>query len=659
MEVEKELLRDAIALHKSGRIIQAKKQYEKILLQFPNSFDGHHLLGLIYYDLKNYKEALAHIEQAIKINPKISLAYLNRGVALHAARRLSEAMSSYDTALFLQPASADVLNNRGLVLLDRKDYLAALSDFEKSLAIRPNYAEAYNNKALALKHLQRVGEAVECFQRATQLMPDYKDAYYNLGNLYLDQGNIELAIKAYEDVYKIQPTYPYLLGNIALLKANICDWRSYETDTQNLNEHIMQGNKVSLPFPMLALSSSRLVQKRVSEIYCEDKLKFSQPLTTSKKGQTEKIVLGYFSASLFNHPGANLSAELFELHDRRLFKVIAFSFGAPPHDTMNQRLRRAFDLYIDVDHKGDAEIADLAKSLGVDIAIDLRGFTTNARTGIFSFRPAPIQVNYLGYPGTMGASFIDYIIADPNLIPISHQADYSEKIAYLPFCYQPNDRKKVISEKCFKRSELGLPEDGFVYCCFNNNYKITPETFEIWMRILKKVNGSVLWLLSSNRAAELNLRKEANDKGVDPSRIIFADRVNMSDHLARHRCADLFLDTLPYNAHTTSSDALWAGLPLLTRVGETFAGRVSASLLKALNLSELITTTAQEYEHLAITLAEQPETLKKIMKSLENNRNSAPLFDTPLYTKHLEAAYCQMVENFKTGHTLDHIHIKP
>lgn len=658
LEVEKDLLRSAIALHKSGRVLQAKKQYENILAQFPNSFDGHHLLGLIYYDLKNYKKALVHIEQAIKINPKISLAYLNRGVALHAARRFSEAMSSYDTALLLQPDSADIFNNRGLVFLDSKEYVAALSDFDKSIFIRPNHAQAYNNKGLALKHLQRVEEAIECFQKAILLNPRYMDAYYNLGNLHLDQGTIELAIKAYEEIYNIQPDYPYLLGNIALLKANICDWRNYETDIQKLSEHIKQGHKVSLPFPMLSLSSSRSVQKKVSEIFGEDKLQFTPPFIAPTKSQSGKIVLGYFSASLFNHPGANLSAELFELHDRSLFKVIAFSYGSPPNDHMNERLRKAFDLYIDVDHKGDSEIADLAKNLGVDIAIDLRGFTTKARTGIFAFRPAPIQVNYLGYPGTMGAPFIDYIIADTNLIPSPHQGDYSEKIAYLPFCYQPNDRKKIISEKSFKRSDLGLPENGFIYCCFNNNYKISPETFDIWMRILKSVNGSVLWLLSSNRTAELNLKKEAQERGVDPRRIIFADRLGMSDHLARQRCADLFLDTLPYNAHTTSSDALWAGLPVLTRVGETFAGRVSASLLQAIDLSELITTTSQEYEHLAVTLAQHPEKLNAIKKSLANNRKVAPLFDTPLYTKHIEAAYCQMVENFKMGYKPQHIYIR-
>jgi predicted O-linked N-acetylglucosamine transferase (SPINDLY family) len=324
---------------------------------------------------------------------------------------------------------------------------------------------------------------------------------------------------------------------------------------------------------------------------------------------------------------------------------------------MRQRLEKSFDQFIEVSKKSDIAIAQLSRSLNIDIAVDLKGFTQDARTGIFSCRAAPIQVNYLGYPGTLGADFIDYIIADKTLISPELQSCYSEKIVYLPNSYQVNDRKRVISDKQFTRQELGLPEHGFVFCCFNNNFKILPATFEGWMRILKAVEGSVLWLFQDNAWAVENLKKEAEKQGIASDRLVFAERVPLAEHLARHRQADLFLDTFPYNAHTTTSDALWAGLPVLTLMGSSFASRVAASLLNAIGLPELITTTQEEYEALAIELALNPKKLTGIKLKLAKNRLTAPLFDTPLFTKNLEAAYIKMHERYTNDMEPDHFHI--
>jgi predicted O-linked N-acetylglucosamine transferase (SPINDLY family) len=350
-------------------------------------------------------------------------------------------------------------------------------------------------------------------------------------------------------------------------------------------------------------------------------------------------------------------AELFELHDKSQFELIAFSFGPKADDEMRRRIEKSFNRFIEVGDKEDIEIAELSRNLNIDIAIDLKGFTKDSRVGIFSNRAAPIQVSYLGYPGTMGADYIDYIIADKVLIPIESQAFYLERVVYLPNSYQVNDRRRLISDRQFTRQELGLSENAFVFCCFNNNFKILPETFASWIGILKAVDDSVLWLFEDNQWAKENLKKEAQKYGLDENRLIFANKLPLDQHLARYRQADLFLDTLPYNAHTTTSDALWAGLPVLTLIGESFASRVAASLLNAIGLPELITSSREEYQAVAIDLALNTKKLLDIKLRLTKNRLTTPLFDTPLFAKNLEAAYIKMHERYQADLKPDHIFI--
>jgi predicted O-linked N-acetylglucosamine transferase (SPINDLY family) len=350
-------------------------------------------------------------------------------------------------------------------------------------------------------------------------------------------------------------------------------------------------------------------------------------------------------------------AGLFEQHNKDKFELFAISFGPATKDEMQQRLALSFDQFVEVQNRTDKDIAALCRSLEIDIAIDLKGFTQDSRVGIFSHRAAPIQVNYLGYPGTMGTDYIDYLIADKVLIPEASAPYFTEKIVYLPNSYQVNDAKRRISDTVFIREELGLPASGFVFCCFNNNYKIMPDTFDSWMRILQRVDGSVLWLFEDNPTAALNLRKEADLRGVNPERLVFAPRLPLAEHLARHRAADLFIDTFPYNAHTTASDALWAGLPVLTRTGESFASRVAASLLIAIDLPELITSTQEEYDALAIALATHPERLLAVKQKLARNRLTTPLFDTGLFTQHIEDAYTQMYQRYHAGLEPDHLYV--
>ena len=435
----------------------------------------------------------------------------------------------------------------------------------------------------------------------------------------------------------------------------ICSWLSYEDSFQKLFKKVKDSKRVSQPFSLLALNDDALLHKKSSEIYTQSKYPVNSALgLTRKYAVKEKIKIGYFSADFKNHPVAALIAELFEVHDRNIFEIYAFSLVSAT-DKMRGRLHRAFDHFIDAEGMSDIAVAKLARDLNIDVAVDLTGFTQFSRAGIFSCRAAPIQINYLGYPGTMGGGCIDYIIADKTLIPLESQSYYSEKVIYLPNSYQVNDRSRLISDRKFTRQQLGLSEEGFVFCCFNNNYKILPSTFYGWMRILKVVEGSVLWLLADNPWAVKNLKEQALIHGIDANRLVFAEKMPPPEHLARHRQADLFLDTFPYNAHTTASDALWAGLPVLTLMGRSFASRVAASLLHAVGLPMLITNSQGEYEALAIELAMNPDNLANIKSTLDKNRLIAPLFNTPLFAKNLEAAYLKIYERFQADLKPDHI----
>jgi predicted O-linked N-acetylglucosamine transferase (SPINDLY family) len=439
-------------------------------------------------------------------------------------------------------------------------------------------------------------------------------------------------------------------------RSLLCDWEDSESERRQLEALIERGLKIVLPFPILSISASPAIQRQAAEIYASDE----QPERFTAAGiarrpRREKIRIGYYSSDYYNHPTSYLMAEIFELHDRSRFEVLGFSYGPEKSDAMSQRVSAAMDRFVDVRSMPDREVAELSRRLDVDIAVNLNGFTENHRTGIFAERAAPIQVNYLGYPGTMGTGYMDYLIADPMLIPESSRQHYTEKIVYLPNCYQPNDSQRAISEKPCARAGEGLPETAFVFCCFNKAYKITPAVFDIWMRILGRVEGSVLWLLEDNPRAVENLRKEAVRRGISAERLVFARSLPLDEHLARHRLADLFLDTFPYNAHTTASDALWAGLPVLTRMGESFASRVAASLLHAVDMPELVTSTEAEFEELAVELAQDAERCQALHQKLQQNRLSAPLFNSRTFTRHLEASYNAMLERYEAGLPPEHI----
>jgi predicted O-linked N-acetylglucosamine transferase (SPINDLY family) len=571
-------------------------------------------LGNIYLQLKDYSKALEAYDKAIRLDSKYEEAWSNKGNALHELKRYEEAITCHDKALSLNPQYAEAWSNKGNVLNELKRYEEAITCHDKALSLNPQYAEAWSNKANALNELKRYDESIAHLDKALSLKPDIH----------------------------------WMYGDLLHTKMRICHWSGFEGSLESLTHKILANEKVATPLPLLCITDNALLHKKSSEIYLQSQYPANAVLgPISKHSENQKIRVAYFSADFHNHATGYLMAELFELHDKNQFELIGFSFGPITNDEMRQRLEKSFDQFIEVGNKSDIEIAQLSRDLNIDIAVDLKGFTQDLRTGIFAYRAAPIQVNYLGYPGTMGADYIDYIIADKTLIPLDAQSGYTEKVVQLPNSYQVNDRKRLISDRQFTRQELGLPEHGFVFCCFNNNFKILPATFAGWMRILKAVEGSVLWLFQDNPWAVENLKREALNHGIDPSRLVFAERMPLSEHLARHRQADLFLDTFPYNAHTTTSDALWTGLPVLTLMGFSFASRVAASLLNAMGLPELITNKQAEYEALAIELASNPEKLAAIKAKLAKNKLNTPLFDTPQFTKDLERAYVQMYERYQ------------
>ena len=645
---------NALGLH--GAAIDS---YDNVLRLKPDHIDALRNRATSCFELRRFQEALCGYDRVLEISGDHAEALDNRGVVLRELERFEEALASHDRALEIEPHNAGALSNRGIALRAQRRFEEALQSYDRAIRLKPDFVEAHFNRGVALSALKRFEEALQACDRTIRIKPDYAEAYSNRGTVLAELKRFEEALHSYDRAIRLKPDIDFLRGDILHTKMKICDWSNYDGSVADLCGRTARDEKVAAPFILLSQPSSLALQRRSSETWIKARYPASDALQEiSRPPPHRKIRLGYFSADFRIHPIALSTAELFERHDRSKFELIAFSFGPDTGDELRRRLEPAFDKFIDVRHMPDRDVALLARSLEIDIGVDLNGFTEDARTNIFAMRAAPVQVSYLGYPGTLGADYVDYLIADPLVIPASSLSHYREKIAYLPNSYHPNNRTRRISDRQFTRSELGLPNDGFVFCCFNRNHKITPAVFDSWMRILRHVEASVLWLSADTEVAAENLRKEAVARGVDPVRLVFAARVAaLPDHLARHRMADLFLDTLPYNAHATANDALWTGLPVLTQIGETFAGRVAASLLHAIHLPELVTTSRDAYEALAVEIATNRAKLAAIRQKLADNRLTTPLFDTAMFANHIESAYAKMYERYRADLPPDHIYV--
>ncbi len=638
---------------------QAAAAFRQSLQRIGDYFEGLHDLGVALSGLGEPTAALDTYQRALALNPNSDQLYYNRGVALDALKQFDAALESYERAVALNPNLAVAWYNRGATLDDVGRFEAALASHEKAIALNPEYAQAWSNRGVTLATLKRYREALENQQKALSINPDLAEAWARAGAVLRELKNHDQAYTHLEKALALKPDVPYLMGDWLHTKMLLCQWQggNIEQDYVRVLAGIDADRSVLTPFASLSIPATRAQQRLCAAHFVRDR--YFAPLTkfpAATHDPRAKIRLGYFSPDFRSHAVSYLTAGLLEHHDRTRFEVHAFAMGESGDDPMTVRLKSAVDHFHDVGRLSDQQFAEKAHAQGIDIAIDLTGHTQGARTGIFARRAAPLQVNYLGYPGTMGAPFIDYIIADEIVVPASHRADYAEKIVFMPHCFQVNDAKRIIAASP-SRAQYHLEASAFVYCCFNNAYKINPAIFDIWLNLLQRTAHGVLWLIGESDSQIRNLKQWAAARGVSADKLVFAGRLPYADHLARYPLADLVLDTLPFNGGTTTSDALWGGAPVLTCAGDTFAGRMASSLLTAIGLPELITHTLHDYQEKALHLAHNPQMMAQLKQTLAANRSRYPLFDTRLFTHHIEQAFENMWQRYQAGATPDHLWI--
>ena len=636
----------------------AFQSYKKAIGIHPNIAEVHNNLGNVLKDLEQYDDAIQSYKKAIEINPEFAEAYYNLGATLRQLRQMDEAVINLKKAISIRSNYAEAYNNLGSCFTLLGNMNSAIDSYQKALDINPDYAEAYNSLGNALNLLGKVKAGIKCFEKAISIDPNFAEAYNSLGNAYKKTKQREKSLVLFKKAMTIKPNMDFILGDILNSKMHLCEWDETQKLLEDTRKKIVNNEKVIEPFNLMGLIDDPALQIKAQRLRITgDHPKSNILPAIDQYPKHPKIRIGYFSADFREHPVGYLTAELYELHDRDHFEVHAFSFGPDTKDEMNLRIKAGVDHFHDVNKLSHKEIALFARSLEIDIAIDLGGLTAEARTDVFAMSAAPIQLSYIGYLGTMGADYYDYLIADPVMIPKESQKYYAEKIVYLP-SFQVNDSTDLPPEITLTRKDVSLPEEGFVFCCFNNTYKFTPTIFDSWARILKQVENSVLIVYANNETSKANLSEEIKHRGVDPSRLIFGDSLPKPKYLARYRTADLFLDTHPYNAGTTASDALKMGLPMITYLGNCYQARMGASIVSALNLPELITHSLEEYEALAIELATNPEKMQAIKDKLASNLTTAPLYNTKLFVKNLESAYTTMYERYHEGLEPDHIYVE-
>jgi protein O-GlcNAc transferase len=639
------------------RYHDALSAYDNALAMRPGLAEAWLGRGYTLIQLSRHEDALAAVEKALALRPDFAEAWVCRGNALLDLNRLQDAAAAYDGALAVRSGLPAAWSGHGNICLRSGRHQDAGTAFDRALEADSKFAEAWLGRGILFASLGRHHDALAAIDRALALDPALPHAWLARGQVSYLEKRYDEALADWSKALALRPDQPDVEAACLRVGMHNCDWTNFDTALASIRSSVRNG-KLIAPFMFVAVPSTAHEQLLCTRQWIDGNFRaVGGPVWRGERYGHDRIHIAYLSADFHQHATSQLMAGMFEHHDRARFQVTGISVGPNDGSGMRRRIEAAFERFVEAKPLGDDEIADQVRSLEVDILVDLKGFTQNARTGVFAMRPAPIQVNYLGFPGTIGAGFIDYIVADRNIILENEFDCYAEKIVWLPDSYQANDRNRAIADTAPTRSEHGLPEAAFVFCCFNDNYKITPAVFSCWMRILLAVENGVLWLFEENATAAGNLRREAAARGVAPQRLVFAHRLPNAEHLARHRCADLFLDTLPYGAHTTASDALWAGLPVLTCLGETFAGRVSASLLNAIQLPELVTATPAAYEQLATELAKNPARLAALKAKLARNQLTTPLFDTAQFTRHIEAAYTAMTERHQAGLPPDHIHV--
>ena len=647
----------AVILNKLNRLDELINCYQKIIQLDPNYINAYTNQAEILYSIGKVDDALNLYYKAIEIEPKNSAIYNNFGNLFHNLDRFDEAINFYEKSITIKSENPSAYKNLGLVFIKKRKPNEAINYLKKSIQNREDY-EVYTNLAVIYSALNNK-EALIYYDKAIKFKPDESEAYV-LKAYYLQSTNeIDKAISVFNDALKINKDHKYLFGERLHSKNSICDWANFENDINWVNKRLKEKKCVAVPLSVCVFFDDPEIQKLGAEIYVKDKYPFNNNLgKISKYSKNKKIKLGYFSGDFREHPVTYSLSEIFEFHDKNKFELIAFSVSPKINSKTRTRIEKSFDEFIDVANYSDKEVALLARDKKIDIAIDLGGYTKNSRPAILAMRAAPIQINYLGYPGTSGANYFDYIISDKFIIPTEAQKFYSEKIIYLPKCFQPLEKQVLKSKNIFTRKKEGIPESAFVFCCFNNSYKITPIIFKIWIRLLIKIKKSILWFPGFSSLAIKNLKSECIKLGVDDKRLVFSSIEKFrEDHHAKIKLADVFLDTFPFGGHTTVSDFLKAGVPIITLRGSSIPNRVASSILTSLNLPELITSSEKEYEQLAIKLATDQKYLKDIKTKLISNVNSSSIFDSEKYIKDLESAYIQAYDNQQNNLNIKNIKI--
>jgi protein O-GlcNAc transferase len=641
-----------MALHQQGRLGEAEALYRQIIAADPNLFPALFLLGALRLQLGDCVQAVELIGQALAINPNDSAAQSQYGLALVGQGLFAEAVPAFNHALALQPDNLPALIGRGAAQRGLGRWAEALDDHEAVLARDPRNADAWNGRGALLRSLGRIDEALDSFNRAIALWPDFAEAWNNRGDLqWTNKVDYNAAVKDLSRALAIDPTRPWLLGNLLHLKMMGANWDGLEQEIARVHDGVRTGKPVVQPFIYQAIAQGPEDSQACSRIWVREHfpLRVEAPPPWRRH---ERIRIGYVAGEFYEQAVGFLMAGVYECHDRSRFEVVAFNSGGRNDGAMRKRMVAAFDKFIDIGTLSSREAAARVRAVEIDILVNLNGYFGVQRSDLFALRPAPVQVSYMGFPATLGAPYMDYVLADRMVIPEGERRYYDEQVAYLPETYWANDSKRGIAATVPSRAACGLPDDAFVFCNFNNSYKLTPETFALWMRVLNQVPDSVLWLFEGkNPIFADNIRREAARHGVAADRLAFAGLVPSEENLARLKLADLSLDSLPYNAHTTAADVLWTGVPILTLRGTTWPGRVAASLLYAVGLPELVTDSEDEFVAKAVALARDQGAFATLKQKLADNRMSAPLFDTTRWTRHVEAAYAEMHARSQRGKT--------
>lgn len=638
-----------LVYERQQRLDEAAASYQRALALAPDHFQAQGNLGNVLRAQGRIDEAIACYERAIAVAPNHSDAYLNLGIARTDQGRYADARALFEKVLRLEPRSFDAYLNLGCLLRLQGEPAESLDQFRRALEAAPERAIAHHELGTAYRQIGDLDSAAACHRRALELDPDYASAHYAFAETRKLQGRLDEAMDSYGRALALKPDHVEALGGIVHVRQHLCRWDGIEELWRQLRELIATGaGGFVTPFSSLSMPTTPAEQLACAKAWAQREL---SPVTVQRSRpafdlsaprQQGRLRVGYLSWGFHRHATAYLMAQLFELHDRSRFEVYAYAYGPDDKSAIRARLRNACEHFTDVSQESYFATAQRIYDDRVDVLVDLTGYTLGTRPQILALRPAPIQVNWLGYPGTMGTDSLDYLIADPFIVPGNQEQFYAEHVIRLPDCYQINDRRREVSARAPTRAECGLPDSGVVFCCFNQTYKILPEMFGVWMRIMKAVPGSMLWLAEGNRWATENLRRAAAERGVAPERLAFAARKELPDYLVQYRLADLALDTFPYTSHTTASDALWMGCPLAACTGDTFASRVSGSILINSGMGDLVTDKLRDYERLVTGLATAPGKLSDLRRRLERTRDTHPLFDTPRLVRNLENAYDDM-----------------